>query len=158
MDVFGHKLQTNTYVQISFWILWSASVSNSFADHDHVHSTYFILPLNILCLPLILWIRSMESICFIIIIKRQIIIQNFVCVNWKRVDWIFSQFWHTHENGIWRNLLSIQNEANSLVCNAFWLVQRDQAAVKLEWSAVVIYASFLYWCITAENQSKHMQN
>ena len=45
---------------------------------------------------------------------------------------------------IWRNPLSVQNEANSLVAlqiNAFWLVQKNHTAVQLKWSAVVIYAS-----------------
>ena len=43
---------------------------------------------------------------------------------------------------IWHHLLSVQNEANSLVAlrtNPFWLVQRNHAAVKCESSAVVIY-------------------
>ena len=47
---------------------------------------------------------------------------------------------------ICRNLSSIQNGANSLVdllINAFWLVQRNHAAVKLDSRTVFIYAPVL---------------
>ena len=52
----------------------------------------------------------------------------------KRVEQILSPFWQT---AIWRNLFSIQNEANSLVALqviALWLVQRNHVAVKLVWN------------------------
>ena len=54
----------------------------------------------------------------------------------------FPHFDKLVKTAIWRHLLSIQNEANSLVAlriNSFWLVQRNHAAVKCKSSAVVIY-------------------
>ena len=59
------------------------------------HAQYFILPLNI-CPP---FMNKVYGMHLLYIIKRQII-QNFVCFNGKRVEWILSQFWQTHGNGI----------------------------------------------------------
>ena len=68
------------------------------------------------------------------------VIQYFVCLIEKELSGSFSHPGKLVKIAIWRNLSSIQNEANSLVIlriKAFWLVQGNHAAVKLESSAVV---------------------
>ena len=56
-----------------------------------------------------------------------------IFLNYSKAD--FSPLWQTRKKAIWRNLLSIKNEAISLVAmhnKELWLVKKNHATVKLD--------------------------
>ena len=80
---------------------------------------------------------NMESTCFYIITKQTTTDKAFFIsksFNITRKP-AFASLWRTRKKAIWRNLLSIQNEAISLVAmrrKELWLVQENHATVKLD--------------------------
>ena len=76
----------------------------------------------------------MESICFIQ--QRSKLLQLFyfkIFLNYSKTS--LCPLWQTRKKAIWRNLLSIQNEAISLIAmrsKELWLVQKNHVTVKLD--------------------------
>ena len=105
--------------------------------------SYHILMSYVICY----WTNTWQHGIYLFYMRKRQIMQNSVSFNQKWVGQIIFLFWETHENShLTQYILYTKYGANSLVAlwiNAFWLAQRKHEAVKLESSAVIIYASAL---------------
>ena len=99
------------------------------------------------------WTDARQHGIYLVFIIKKKIIQNVVLTE-NESRGCSPHFNKLVKAAIWHNLLSLQNEANSLVAYKsmyiLWLVQRNHTAFKLD-SSTVIFASVL--CdIATENQ------
>ena len=92
------------------------------------------LPNFVVLCNLLLNRRTATSICFTQLKKHTSSTFYFkIFLNYSKVG--LCPLWQTRKKAIWRNLLSIQNEAISLVAmhsKEFWLVKKNHATVKLD--------------------------